>query len=126
MNSFLQFLLLSSLSFSVLSAQSHHQYSSSILKYDSFTLAKSCVDSSVESYFEEKGITPQNSHIKGYGSCFNSSKHRVKRKVKKDLRDYLGEECSEPGLIKLLKEEGINPRDYQIESSERCHHKNIS
>ncbi|AZL85473.1 hypothetical protein EIJ81_13460 [Aliivibrio salmonicida] len=125
MNSFLRFLLLSSLPFSALSVQP--QYSSlSVSNSDSFILAKSCIDSSVVSYFEEKGITPDNSHIQGYGSCFNVPKYKVKHSSKKDLKHYLGEGCSDPALIKLLKSEGIDPRYYQIESSERCQHQNIS
>jgi hypothetical protein len=124
-NSFLRFLLLSSLPFSALSVQP--QYSSlSASNSDSFILAKSCIDSSVVSYFEEKGITPDNSQIQGYGSCFNAPKHKVKHSSKKDLKHYLGEGCSDPALIKLLKSEGIDPRYYQIESSERCQHQNIS
>lgn len=125
MNSFLRFLLLSSLPFSALSVQP--QYSSlSASNSDSFILAKSCIDSSVVSYFEEKGITPDNSHIQGYGSCFNAPKHKVKHSSKKDLKHYLGKGCSDPALIKLLKNEGIDPHYYQIESSERCQHQNIS
>lgn len=126
MSSFLRFLLLTSLSFSTLSAQLHNNDVVSYVKYDSFILAKSCIDPDVERYFEEKGITSRNSHIKGYGECFNSPIHKVKRKAIKDLKHYLGEECSSPAFINLLKSEGIDPNHYQIESSSRCHHQNIS
>ncbi|MUK68487.1 hypothetical protein [Aliivibrio fischeri] len=125
MNSFLRFLLFIFFSTSVHSAPFTLTQLSSMREH-SMIAANNCIDPVLQHYFEDEGITPENSHIKGYGACFNANKHKAKRQPKKHLKDYLGTECADPAFIKLLKDEGINPSEYDIQSSDRCGYKNIS